>query len=710
MELGSHITRRPRHHRLLAPGGSEVLWSTFLGGSDLDASAALALDSLGNVYVAGNTASADFPTTAPRSGPPGQRNAFAVKLDAAGKVVYSVAFGGESFDTVTGLAVNAKGEAHLAGWTTSKSFPVTPGAFQTQAGSIDGFAVKLAADGTIAYASYLSNFAPDRSSSLRINPPRMPRCAKFGSIPRAHPRRAHAGANRNCGKRDRRVREVRRGASAPTANETRIIVWCPLLWRGCVMTKLTRRNFLAFTTLAPSIVPARALGRGATAPGDRVTVGIIGSGGRAVFETSQYPSFDNVEIVAVCDAQESRRVHAKDTLEKLYSARKTGGPYRGIRMYHDFRELLAQKDIDGVYIAAPDHWHVPMLVAAMKAGKHCHTEKPLGVSVEQDLAALRAVRKYKKIFQYGAERRSTPDARKGIELVLNGRIGKVQKIYLVAPPSATGGSPVPVIEPPKGFDYNLWLGPAPEKPFCADRCLEGSGKNGIFSIYDYTLGNIGNWAAHLLDQVQWWADHSDRKSPPVKYEGSGKIAADGLFDTACQWDVRCTYEDGLLMHFVDNVTYRGIEDAPHPEMPFGRPGVTNVHNAAVFMGTEGWVMVAYEKVVTNPAALMDSVIGPNEIHLPDTALAAIPAGMPVGHQQVATAGHHQNWIKAIRNGTQPVGDIEGAARSDLVSQLAELCVRTGQSLQWDPKKETIVGNDTARKMISRSMRAPWKLT
>jgi predicted dehydrogenase len=479
----------------------------------------------------------------------------------------------------------------------------------------------------------------------------------------------------------------------------------------------SRRGFIsavagaaAGSLAGPSIMPARALGRGATPPSDRVTVGIIGSGGRGVFETGQYPFFTNVQIVAVSDAQQTRRENAKNTLEKIYSQTRPEGSYHGIDMIADFRELLARKDIDGVYIAAPDHWHVAMAMAALKAGKHVHCEKPLGVSVQQDLAARKAVRQSKKMVQYGAEGRSTRDARKAIELVLNGRIGKVQKIYVVSPPSVSGGSPTPVIQPPAGFDYDMWLGPAPVKPFCADRCLQGfQNNNGIFYIYDYCLGMIGNWAAHSLDQVQWWADHSGRKSPPVKYEGAGQIPTEGLFDVATHWDVRCTYDDGLVLHMVDNETYRKYDDAPHPQAAFGfgRPGVTAVHNGAIFIGTEGWVIDAYEKTVTSPDSLMQSVIGPNEIHLPDTALTAIPEGMSKGYQQVATAGHHQNWIQAIRTGTPPIGDLESASRSDLVSNLSELCVRTGKSLQWDPRKETIVGNDEARKMIARPMRAPW---
>jgi len=127
----------------------------------------------------------------------------------------------------------------------------------------------------------------------------------------------------------------------------------------------TRRTFLK--SAAPLIVTAGALGRDATPPSDRVTVGIIGSGGRAVFETRQYPSFDNTVIVAVCDAQESRRLSAKETLERQYAEQRPGNPNRGIRMYGDFRELLAQKDIDAVYIASPDLWHVSMLIPAFES-------------------------------------------------------------------------------------------------------------------------------------------------------------------------------------------------------------------------------------------------------------------------------------------------------------------------------------------------------
>ncbi len=466
----------------------------------------------------------------------------------------------------------------------------------------------------------------------------------------------------------------------------------------------SRREF-ARAALA---VPAAALGRGAAAPSGRVTVGIIASGQRAMFEARQYPWFENAVIVAVCDAQESRRLGAKAELEELYAAQ--GRPNRGIRMYSDFHDLLAQKDIDAVYIASSDHWHVSMLIPSLKAGKHVHCEKPLGVSIEQDMAALKAARKYNQVFQYGAELRAFPEAKHAVELVLNGRIGEVCRIYCVSPASARGGSAAPVIPIPKGFDYDAWLGPAPAKPFCADRCLTDHPR-GIFNISDYTLGNIANWAAHPLDQIQRWADAVGRKDPPLRYEGSGQFPTEGLYDCAWQWNVRCTWADGLELHFMDNATYHELPDAPHPPVVWGRARdgseVRTMPNGAVFVGSEGWVLINYGRVITQPASLIDSVIGPGEKRVRASALEKIPEGLPKGFQQALTAGHHQDWIRAIRTGAPVADDIESAFRSDMISQLAELCIRTGEPVEWDPVAETIRGNATARAMMRKPMRSPW---
>lgn len=471
----------------------------------------------------------------------------------------------------------------------------------------------------------------------------------------------------------------------------------------------TRRGFIrstAGTLFAPTIVPASALGHGAMAPSDRVTVGLIGSGQRAMYEAKHYVSYDNCEVVAVCDPQESRRLEAKQTLEKLYGEHKRSGTYRGIRMYNDFREVLRQKDIDAVYNPTPDHWHVPTAIAALKAGKHLHAEKPLGTSVAEDLALSKALRKHPRVCQYGAERRSTPEGRHAVELVLNGRIGEVKKIYVLSPGSELGGSATPVLPVPKGFDYDLWLGPAPEAPFCKDRCLNSGARKGIFHIRDYCLGFIAGWGAHPLDIVQWWADNAGF-TIPVTYEGAGKLPQEGLFNCAYEWDLRCTYESGLVMRFLDYKVAERTPDVLEPSLR--RPDVLDLKNAAIFFGTQGWVAVSYTKILAEPASLLSSEINTNEKRLVQSPRD--------DRQVVATsiwekppARHQLGWIQCIQSGAPTVSPLESAVRSDLISQLSDICIRTGRTIRWDPRKETIVGDEGARKMMSRPMRKPWTLS
>ena len=229
-------------------------------------------------------------------------------------------------------------------------------------------------------------------------------------------------------------------------------------------TKTYRRNFLKAAAVAgsavgfPSIIPSSALGKdGAVAPSERINVGLIGCGNRAGAAVS-YKNYEKSEVVAVCDPFVDRR------LEKARGFAGAGCPD-----YNDFRDLLANKNVDAVHVATGDYWHVPISIAAARAGKDVYTEKPLGVCIEQDLSARQIVDKYKRIFQYGAQNRSTAQTRMGMELVLNGHIGEVKEIYAWCPPGESGGSATPVLPIPDGFDYNMWLGPAPQAPYCQDR-------------------------------------------------------------------------------------------------------------------------------------------------------------------------------------------------------------------------------------------------
>jgi hypothetical protein len=332
----------------------------------------------------------------------------------------------------------------------------------------------------------------------------------------------------------------------------------------------------------------------------------------------------------------------------------------GGRAYVDFRELLERKDIDAVVVATPDHWHVPVAIAAARAGKDAYVEKPLGISVQHDLACRKVFQEKQRIFQYGTQQRSQENCRFGCELVRSGRIGKVHTIEVVAPDGDAGGSTkeIPV---PDGLDYNMWLGPAPMAPYTADRCKTP----GTYWIYDYSIGYLAGWGAHPLDIMVWGSD-SDLAGP-MTVEGTGVIPTEGLYNTVYHWDVKVQMADGVKMTL--------------------KPG----GDSTKFIGPDGWVDVRRSGTDAEPKSLLTSKIGPGDVQL------------------LGSPRQDQNFIDSIKSRKPAVSPIEHAVRSDIISHLADIAVRTGRKITWDPKQEVIVGDAEAAKMLARPLRAPWTL-
>jgi predicted dehydrogenase len=442
------------------------------------------------------------------------------------------------------------------------------------------------------------------------------------------------------------------------------------------MNKISRRIFLKQSALTaatigfPLIIPANVLGKNGTIPpSDRVNIGVISCGGRSGI-TEYYKRYDKSEVVAVCDPRKDRRMQKKEQFGNCAD-------------YNDFRELLLRDDVDAVHISTPDHWHVPISLAAARAGKDMYTEKPLGISIEQDLASYDILNKHKRIFQYGTQNRSTTQVRLGIELVLNGHIGDVKKVYVWCPQGETGGSKIPVLPVPEGFDYDLWLGPAPQAPFCKDRCYGEGQRVGIYHIYDYALGFIAGWGAHPLDQAQWWADKVNLDIP-VYYEGSGKIPKEGLFDTVSFWDMTCTYANGFQMRFIDDTTARKENKIPNiDQMRFT--------HGTLFVGSEGWIAVSRGAWKLFPESLYDKAKDTGELKLE------------------ISQGHTDNFVDSVLERKQPISDLQSAIKSDIISHLCDISIRTGRSIKWDPQKNTIVHDTEAIKLMSRPMRAPWTI-
>jgi glucose-fructose oxidoreductase len=420
----------------------------------------------------------------------------------------------------------------------------------------------------------------------------------------------------------------------------------------------TRREFLrrsasvAAALAAPAVVPSGLFG--ADAPSEKVTLGAIGVGGRGSGILGEAAAHPFVRVLGICDAFRDRREHHAAALNGRYGP-NVCTPYR------DLREMLARTDLDAVLIATPDHWHVPAALLAVRSGKDVYVEKPLGLSIEEDIAIRREVRRCGRVFQYGTQQRSIPHVRFGCELVRNGRLGKLRSVEVTAPSYGfEGGSLVP--EPvPDGLDYDLWLGPAPRRPYTKDRCTCW----GTYWVLDNAHGFIGGWGAHpLTDMV--WALGDDAGAVPVEYEGTGKFGT-GLFDAPYHWDIRGKFASGVPFRF--------------------SPG----GDCAIIEGEKGKVWISRGGLQAKPESLLREKIGPDE-----TRLYESPA-------------HMTNFLECVRSRRPTVAPVEVAVLSDTITQLSMVAILTGRKIRWDPAREEILGDPGASGLLTRAMRAPWHL-
>ncbi len=415
---------------------------------------------------------------------------------------------------------------------------------------------------------------------------------------------------------------------------------------------ITRRGFLsgALAVAGATIVPARVFS--ADAPSNRIAIGCVGVGGRGRLNVNGLLKH-GAQIQAICDVDD----HA------LTSAQRIVG---GCAVHRDSRELIARRDIDAVMIATPDHWHVPIAIAAVAAGKDIYVEKPLGVTIDEGKKLRAAVRRYGAVFMHGTEQRSMSRFRQACELVRNGRIGKVHTVLAGCPGGRRGGAEAPA-EVPAGLDYDRWLGPAPRKPYSAARVRT----YGWYYISDYaSSGFMAGWGVHPIDIAQWGLGADD--SGPVAVEGTGDIPADGLFDTPVTWRVEYTYADGMRMIFTDSSGWG-----------FGGEGVR-------FIGTDGWIHVSRSQGLSaSSESVLRSTIGPNEIRL------------------CRSDSDDGNFIECVKTRRPTAAPIEAAHRSTTVCYLGHIAIVLGRKLRWDPAAERFVGDDAANRMLVRAYREPW---
>lgn len=452
------------------------------------------------------------------------------------------------------------------------------------------------------------------------------------------------------------------------------------------LTPCSRRAFLkssgtvAASLAWPQIVPASVLGaEGRAAPSNRITLACIGLGIQGTGNMRTFLGHPEAQVVAVCDVHADQRARAKQVVDVFY-----GGD--DCAAFRDFRELLTLPGLDAIQLTTPDHWHPLIGLAAAQAGKHLYYEKPMGWSLRAAQAVRRAVREAKVVFQFGTQQRSGGNFRFACELVRNQRIGKLKTI-LVGVPGSVRFPHQPTEPVPKALDYELWLGPAPMKPYCYERVRPYVSRpsepwtrnySTWYHISDYCLGFIGNWGIHHLDIAQW--GHGTDDTGPVEVEGQGTFPSEGLADCALSWQVENRYADGVTLVHMDDETSQ-----QHPLQQEGHG------HGILFIGSDGWVHVDRQGLDANPKSLLQVKLGEGEVRL------------------ARSDNHHGNFVEAVKGRARAVSPVEVAVRSDTLSFVDQIAIKLRRKLRWDPTKEDFVGDDEASAMLDRPMRAPWRL-
>jgi predicted dehydrogenase len=420
---------------------------------------------------------------------------------------------------------------------------------------------------------------------------------------------------------------------------------------------LSRRQFLSRTTLAvsglslalPNIITRPAFGAEGTGG---IRVGVIGVGGQGKSNIREIMS----NVTAICDPD---RNHLADTKKMVEDKNQ-----RPVATYGDFRKMLESKDLDAVLIATPDHWHTLPAIYAMQAGKDVYCEKPLTLTVREGQALVKAARYYKRIFQTGSQQRSWGDEkfRRGCEYARSGRIGDIKTVRVGLPGvNWTTDPAVPDSEPPAELDYDLWLGPAPKRPYNKHRV------HYYFRFFwDYSGGQQTNFGAHHLDIAQWGLGMDE--SGPVEIQARAEFDPQKRYETPSWTDIVYTYANGVKV----------ICGQSH------RSGTT-------FEGQDGVIYCDRGKLESTVKGVLEEPLKDDEVHLP------------------RSKNHHKNWFACIQSRQLPICDVAIGHRSATVCHLGNLAVRLGRKLKWDPAKEEIIGDAEATKLLSYEYRAPWVL-
>jgi predicted dehydrogenase len=438
-----------------------------------------------------------------------------------------------------------------------------------------------------------------------------------------------------------------------------------------VASGISRRRFLgAAAVLAlPAFIPSRVLGLGGeTAPSNRITLGLIGCGNMGMNNARAFLELPDCQIVAACDVDKKRLNSAVRDVNKKYAT-------QDCRPYHDFRELLARRDIDAVMVATPDHWHAMVAVDAARAGKDIYGEKPLAHTVAEQQAIVKTVAAQGRIWQTGSWQRSVANFHKAAEIVRNGLIGTVTRVEVGLPRDYNKAeirhknemNPAPV---PPELDYDLWVGPSSMMPYVPARLHRDWRWN-----YNFGGGQLMDWVGHHCDIAHWGLDFD--RSGPYEVQGHGDFPPPGgIWNAAKTFRIELEYPRNIHM------TMAG--------------GYEEIAGGVKWIGTGGWVHVNRGSFEASNEEWEDWKSLPEELRKV---------------RLYKSTNHQENFLQCVKTRQPTITPAETAHHSAVPGHLGLISMLlNGRKIQWDVSSERIAGDPEATKMLGRDFRSPWKLS
>ena len=461
--------------------------------------------------------------------------------------------------------------------------------------------------------------------------------------------------------------------------------------------KPNRREFLG---AAGAAVMTAASYRRVLGANDRVGIGVIGFGLIGKQHIVDLKKFKDVELLGMCDCYKPR---LDEGLAFMESPNAKG--------YSDFRRMYENKDIQGVLIASPDHWHAMHTILACAAGKDVYVEKPMTLFVDEGKWMVQAARKYNRIVVVGTQRRHGRGVKDARNAMAQGTIGKVHSIRWSSYRNIYPGFGVtPITNPPPELDYDMWLGPAEKKPYRAHRALYH-----FRWFWDFSGGQMTNLGAHTIDQIMYVMNV---KGPTLVHSTGGRFVLEDDGDTPDIQDAMWVFPSSTpgAPNFVMNAAIR--------EANAGRGAADAASRGQLYFGTKGTMVLAgnweifpenkIDPVNDIPRFMGHPVGGPVYTDTKPTPwIDGAKGKVPESDPRYGTGGedtmamNEQDWVNCIRSRQKPFCEVEEGHRVSVVCLLANMSLKLGRAIRWDPDKEVVIGDKEAAAMCAKPYRAPW---